>query len=157
MSHSWAAGWDFSSWEVCVGAYTSAICIRFLFICSVSLHKHWNDGFILLPATLEEMFMEMACWSRPSVFHQQLFAVIIQQCWCQTCLAWRGEANAPPEWTREGRWGGKNVIHLKCGAVGLGSERASVQRAPLKEHYVRSERGWWRFNHNTITGFMNTS
>lgn len=26
----------------------------------------------------------------------------------------------------------KNLIHLKCGAAGLGSERASVQRVPIK-------------------------
>ncbi len=80
------------------------------------------------------MFMEMAHRSRPSVFHQQLFAVIILQCWCQTRPPWRGEANGPfsPPCINQRDEEGKNLIHLKCGAAGLWSERASVQRGPIK-------------------------
>lgn len=94
--------------------------------------------------------MEMARWSRPSVFHQRLFAVIIRLRWCQTRLAWRGEANGPFPLLCDLERGEveKNLIHLKCGAAVLGGERVSVQRAPLKEHYVRLECGWWKSNHN---------
>lgn len=92
------------------------------------------------------MFMEMARRSRPSVFHQRLFAVIILQCWCQTRLAWRGEANGPfPPLHEPAKRGGreKNLIHLKCAAAELGSERASVQRVPIKGTSCK-------INHNAI-------
>lgn len=39
---------------------------------------------------------------------------------------------SPPCMNQRDEEGGKHLIHLKCGAAGLGSERASVQRVPIK-------------------------
>lgn len=82
-------------------------------------------------------------WSRPSVFHQQLFAVIILQCWCQTRPDWRGEANGPFPPTsplclnHRHEEGGGGLIHLKCDAAVFGSKM--FRESPLKEHYVTSD------------------
>lgn len=137
--HSWAATPP-SEWEASRRrSHTSEICIRFSLISSVSLHKHWNE------APCYYLQRQRKCWwkwpvrSRPSVFHQQLFAVIILQCWCQTRPDSRGEANGPrppplaPSLHQPKRWEGreeKNLIHLKCGAAGLGSEM--FRESPIK-------------------------
>lgn len=127
---------DASVW---VGGFTSEICIRFSLISSVSLHKHWNEALCYYLQRQRKCWWKWPVRSRPSVFHQQLFAVIILQCWCQTRPDSRGEANGPrppplaPSLHQPKRWEGrgeKNLIHLKCGAAGLGSEM--FRESPIK-------------------------